>query len=355
MQNEILEALNLLNIDKGITLEYMVKKISKAISIACKSAYGVEQSEPLVKFDAESGKLVVKIDKLVVENVQKPDFEVCFEEAKEINPEVVIGDFVKVPLDPKKFGRIAAQVARNVIRQGIQEGERDLITKQLRDCEGKIVTAQVVRISPQKKIIILKIGECEALLPKAENHLVPKIREGDYLKVYILRVESGESSPRIIISRACPEFVKKLFETEVPEIADETVQIKAIAREAGLRTKIAVESSMPEVEPVGACIGPGGSRIKEISNELGEEKVDVIRYYGDFEKFIESAIAPASVVSVEKISEEESNLILYRVTVPDNQISLAIGARGLNVRLASKLTGCKIDLKPESGYYDEKN
>ncbi|MDR1241128.1 MAG: transcription termination factor NusA [Oscillospiraceae bacterium] len=353
MSNDLLNALSALNKDKGISIDYMAEKIARAVSVTCKNMYNLEDDEPLVNFDINTGELTVKIVKSVVESVEISALQIDLSEAKNIDPEAEIGGTVEVSLDTKQFGRIAAQTARNIIRQGIHDGERELITKRLQGYEGEIVSSQVARINPRTGAIVLRIGECETSLPRSENNLVPGIKEGDYLKVYIIRVGAGERSPWISVSRSCPEFLKKLFETEIPEILDGVVSIKSIAREACSRSKIAVDSSDSAVDPVGACIGSHGSRIKEIAKELGDERIDIVRYYEDLEQFAESAISPAKAVSSALLPKKEGEQLSCCVTVPDNQISLAIGSKGQNVRLASKLTGLKIDLRPESGYYGE--
>ncbi|MDR2074447.1 MAG: transcription termination factor NusA [Oscillospiraceae bacterium] len=351
MEIDFLGALKNLNEDKGVSMEFMMGKISKAISTACKNSYGNEN----VVVDFVDKNFVVKMVKTVVE-APSDGTEISIDDAREIQPCAEVGQEVLIPLDPKQFGRIAAQTARNIIRQGIRDSERDQVVDSLRCNEGQVVSAQILRITPKTGAVILKIGDAETVLPRSECAFAGELIEGNFIKVYVLRVEARGNSPWLNVSRSCLEFVKKLFESEIPEIADGTVEIKAIAREAGFRTKVAVISSNPGVDPVGSCIGPHGLRIKEINKELGNERIDVVQFHEEPEKFIESALAPAKVISIETVTPavgETRNAC--RVTVPDSQVSLAIGVKGQNVRLASRLTGWKIDLAPESGYIEDEN
>ena len=257
---------------------------------------------------------------------------------------------VNVQLDTKQFGRIAAQTARNIIRQGIRDGERGQMLQEFQSKHQELVTATVERVDPRTGAATLKIGKSEALLTRNEQVGTDDLHEGDLIKVYVVDVKETERGPRAIISRTHPDLVKRLFETEVPEIYDGTVEIKAVSREAGSRTKLAVLSHNPDVDAVGACIGARGARVSSIVNELGGEKIDIVEYSEDPQKFIASALSPAQVLSVEP-AEDGSHAC--RVTVPDNQLSLAIGNKGQNARLAARLTGWKIDIKPESGFYGE--
>ena len=253
-------------------------------------------------------------------------------------------------LDTKQFGRIAAQTARNIIRQGIRDGERGQMMQEFQSKQQELVTAVVERIDPETGAATLRFGKAEAVLPRKEQVGDENLREGDHIKVYVVSVKESEKGPRAIISRTHPDLVKRLFETEVPEIYDGTVEIKAVAREAGSRTKLAVISHNPDVDAVGACIGARGARVSNIVTELGGEKIDIVEYSDEPEKFIASALSPAEVLSVE-VAQDGSHAC--RVTVPDGQLSLAIGNKGQNARLAAHLTGWKIDIKPESGFYGE--
>ncbi|MCL2311770.1 MAG: transcription termination factor NusA [Firmicutes bacterium] len=350
MSSDVLGALTDINLEKGVSADYMKEKILKAIYAMCRNVYGVD--DPIVNLDSNSGNLTVKFRKKVVEKVDDEQVQVSMKDALTIDPSAKLGDILDVELDTKQFGRIAAQTARSVIKQGIREGEKEATLKKLSSYENEIITAQVVKINWKTGFVILVFGKIEAFFPRNEK-IPADLREGQFLKVYILKIETTSSSVYLLVSRSCPEFIKKLFESEVPEIADGTVVIKAIAREVGFRTKIAVFSNDPNVEAVGACIGNRGSRIELILEELAGEKIDIIKYHEDLSKFVEAAVAPASVVSVEDIKIEGERKRECSVVVNKDQLSLAIGAKGQNVRLASKLTFCKINLIPENVHYGE--
>ena len=253
-------------------------------------------------------------------------------------------------LDPKQFCRIAVQVARNTIRQGIRDGEKSQVLVEFQSKVQEIVSAQVERVDPKTGNATIRIGKAEAVLPRGEQVAGEVIHEGDTIKVYVADVKNTEKGPRVIISRTHPDFVKRLFEKEVPEIYDGIVEIKSVSREAGSRTKIAVFSRDENVDPRGACIGPRGVRVGAIVNELAGEKIDVVEYSEDPVKFIAAALSPAEVVKVEVDPNGEK---VCKATVPDSQLSLAIGNKGQNARLAAKLTGWKIDIRPESGFFGE--
>ncbi len=348
MNNEVFEALGLLEKERGIPVDFMLDRIKKAIVTACKNSYGNEDC--VVDMDPAKGTFDVFLRKTVVEDITEPGKEILVEKAREIVPSAAPGEVVAVQLNTKEFGRIAAQTARNIIRQGIRDGERGQMMQEFQSKHQELVTAKVERIDPRTGAATLLIGKAEAVLPKSEQVGDEQIHEGDHIKVYVVDVKETEKGPRAMISRIHPDLVKRLFETEVPEIYDGTVEIKAVAREAGSRTKIAVQSHNPDVDPVGACIGARGARVSNIVNELGGEKVDIVEYNEDPTKFIASALSPADVVSV--IPAEDGSRVC-RVTVPDSQLSLAIGNKGQNARLAAKLTGWKIDIKPESGFFGE--
>ena len=345
---ELFIALNLLEKEKGIPVDFMVDKIKKAIATACKNNYGNEDVE--IDLDASTGRFDVYLKKEVRDEVENPDREILLEAAKEIDPMAEVGGFVGIKLDTKQFGRVAAQTARNIIRQGIRDSERGQMMQEFQSKHQELVSGLVERIDPRTGAISLKIGKAEAVLPKNEQIGGENVKEGDYIKVYVVDVRETEKGPKAIISRTHPDLVKRMFETEVPEIYDGTVEIKAVSREAGSRTKLAVLSHNPDVDAVGACIGTRGSRVSEIVEELGCEKIDIVEYSDDPKQFIAAALSPANVLSVE-VAEDGSRSC--KVTVPDNQLSLAIGNKGQNARLAAKLTGWKIDIKPESGFYGE--
>ena len=348
MSNEIFDALSLLEKERGIPVDFMKDKIKKAILTACKNSYG--NDDATIDVNPETGAFEVRLKMVAVDDVYEPGREIVLEKAREIDPTVGVGDDVYVTLNTKKFGRIAAQTARNIIRQGIRDGERGQMMQEFQSKHQELVSALVERIDPRTGAATLRIGKAEAVLPKSEQVGDEVIREGDHIKVYVVDVRETEKGPRAMISRTHPDLVKRLFETEVPEIYDGTVEIKSVSREAGSRTKLAVLSHNPDVDAVGACIGTRGARVSNIVEELGGEKIDIVEYDEDPAKFIAAALSPATVLSV-TVAEDGSHSC--RVTVPDSQLSLAIGNRGQNVRLAAKLTGWKIDIKPESGFFGE--
>ena len=348
---ELFEALRMFEKEKDIPMDYMLQQIEKAIVIACKNYY--EGNENVVfKVDPEKNTFDVKLVKTIVDEVENPNYEVTLEQAQQINKrkKCAVGDEVEVPLDPKKLGRIAVSSARNVIRQGITTGEKGRALLEFQSKLGEIVTATVERIDPKSGIATIKIGKSEAMLPKNEQIGLENLREGDRVKVFISDVKDNEKGPHAFISRTHPGLVKRMFEQEVPEIYDGIVEIKSVAREAGSRTKMAVVSSNPDVDAIGACIGPKGARVNSIVNELGGEKIDIIEYSEEPEKYISSALSPADVVKVEIVDADKKSC---KATVPDGQLARAIGNKVQNARRAARLTGWKIDIRPESGFYGE--
>ncbi|MFU0832070.1 MAG: Transcription termination/antitermination protein NusA [Oscillospiraceae bacterium] len=347
MNSEIFDALNLLEKERGISVDFMIDRIKKAIVTACKNSYG--NDDCVVNMDQAKGLFEVYLRKTaVVEDIKDKGKEITLEKAREIDPTAAPGDKIPVPLDTKEFGRIAAQTARNIIRQGIRDGERDRMLQEFESKNKEMVSALVEQVDPRSGAATLTIGKAEAVLPKSEQVPGETLREGDHIKVYVADVKETDKGPRAIISRIHPDLVKRLFEAEVPEIYDGTVEIKAVSREAGSRTKLAVYSHDPNVDAVGSCIGAKGMRVNRIVEELGGEKIDIVQYSEDPKQFIASALSPASVVDVVP-AEDGSHAC--RVAVPDDQLSLAIGNKGQNARLAARLTGWKIDIKPESGFY----
>ncbi|MDL2232609.1 transcription termination factor NusA [Ruminococcaceae bacterium OttesenSCG-928-L11] len=349
MNTEFFEALALLEKEKGIPMEYLLEKIKNAIAIAVKrDGEGTEES--IVEIDPETGRFYVAFRKTVVEEVEDPSNEILLDQARHIDSKAMLGSVIEIPMETKKFGRIAAQAAKHVIRQGIREGERDQLLHEYQSREQDIVTATVMRVDERKGNVTLEIGKSEAILPKSEQLPGEVFRDGEKIRVYVVDVMAGEKGPRLMISRTHPGLVKRLFEMQVPEIYDGTVEIKSISREAGSRTKIAVWSKDENVDAQGACIGPKGSRVSDIVDELGGEKIDVVKYSDDPREFIAEALSPAQVLDVEIESEDARSC---KVTVPDQQLSLAIGNKGQNARLAARLTGWKIDIRPESGFFGE--
>ncbi len=348
---DLFEALRMFEKEKDIPMEYMLQQIKKAIEIACKNYYGGNENV-IFKAVPEKNSFDVKLVKTVVEEVEDPNFEITVEEAEKINKRKIyrVGDEAEIPLDPKKLGRIAVSAARNVIRQGIRAGEKGQTLIEFQSKLGEIVTAQIERIDPKSGIATIKIGKSEAMLPKNEQVGCDNLKEGDLIKVYIADVKDNERGPHAIISRSHPGFVRRMFEQQVPEIFDGIVEIKSVSREAGSRTKMAVLSNNPDVDAIGACIGTRGARVNAIVEELGGEKIDIIEYSEEPEKYISAALSPATVCKVEIIDAESKSC---KATVPDGQLSLAIGNKGQNARLAARLTGWRIDIRPESGFYGE--
>ena len=364
---ELFEALRMFEKEKNIPMDYMLQQIQKAIVTACKnntkSASKDNTKEPTptekgnenVVFKIDPGKNLfdVKLVKTVVDEVLSPDFEISLADAEKVTKRkrIELGEEIQVPLDPKQLGRIAVSSARSVIRQGIRAGEKDQTLLEFQSKLGEIVTATVERIDPKSGAATIRIGKSEAVLPKAEQLGYENLVEGDHIKVYISKIdETGSKGPHAFISRTHPGFVRRLFEQEVPEIYDGIVEIKSVSREAGSRTKMAVTSSNPDVDAIGACIGPKGARVNSIVSELGGEKIDIINYSEDPVKYISAALSPAEVIKVEIVDEEKKSC---KATVPDHQLSLAIGNKGQNARLAARLTGWRIDIRPESGFYGE--
>lgn len=348
---ELFEALSLFEKEKGISSEYMLQHIEKAISVACKNYYGGNENV-VFKIDPEKNTFDARLIKTVVEEVSDPNFEVTVEEASKIGKKkkYEAGDEVEVPIDPKRLGWTSVSSARNVIRQGIRAGEKGRTLIEFQSKLGELVTAQVERIDPKSGVATIRIGKSEAMLPKSEQIGYDNLSEGDLIRVYIADVKDNERGPHAIISRTHPGLVKRLFEQEVPEIFDGVVEIKSVSREAGSRTKIAVASNNPDVDAIGACIGARGARVNKIVEELGGEKIDIIEYSDEPEKYISAALSPASVCGVEIVDADAKSC---RATVPDGQLSLAIGNKGQNARLAARLTGWRIDIRPESGFYGE--
>ena len=347
---EFFEALKLLEKEKGITGDYLLEKIRAAIIIAVKRDFGGKENIAVI-MDPATNEFSVSLFKRVVEEVEDPDEEMLPEEAAKYTKKPLVGETVEIKLETKQFGRIAAQTAKHVIRQGIREAERNQQLSEIQSRAHDIVQATVTRVDTEKGIVALDLGKGgEAVLPRNEQVPGEVYTEGETLQVYIVDVVSTERGPRVMISRTHPGLVKRLFELEVPEIFDGTVEVKAISREAGARTKMAVWSKDPNVNPVSACIGEHGARVAAVVEKLGGEKIDIVKWSEDISEFISAALSPAKVVKVELLPGETRSC---RVTVPDQQLSLAIGNKGQNARLCARLTGYNIDIRPESGYYGE--
>ena len=353
MASEMIKALEDLEKEKGIQKEYMLDRISQALVAAYKALYKRDpQSAPLdnvfVHIDEETGAITMHAVKTVVEEVLNAAAEMSLEEAKAYSKDPQLGDEIRIDVKTKDFGRIATSTAKQVIIQGIREAERGMIADEYASKEHEILTAVVTRMDPRYGSAILELTgkreHTEAVLTASEQIAGETINEGDRIRVYVVEVRRGGKGPQIMLSRTHPGLVKRLFELEVPEIADGTVTVQSMAREAGSRTKIAVWSSDENVDPIGACVGPKGGRVAAVVNELKGEKIDIIKYSEDPELYVAAALSPAEVISVEMLEEGRS----CRVVVPDSQLSLAIGKEGQNARLAAKLTGYKIDIKPAS-------
>ena len=341
----------MLEAERGLPADYLLEKIKNAIVIAVKKDYDVEDENVLVEIDPAAGKFNVTLLKAIVEDVEDPRTQISLEDALAKRRTSKVGDMFSIPLRTKDFGRIAAQTAKHVIRQGLKEAERSQMYAEMQSKAHEIVPAVVTNIDPVKGVVTVELGKGgTAVLPRNEQVPGEQLREGQHIQVYVVDVMEGDRGPRMMISRTHPGLVKRMFEMEVPEIFDGTVEVKAISREAGARTKMAVWSKDANVDPVGACIGQRGQRVAKIVEELGGEKIDIVRWSEDPAEFISAALSPANVVGVEILEGETKSC---RVTVPDHQLSLAIGNKGQNARLCARLTGYNIDIRPESGYYGE--
>jgi len=350
---ELYEVLKLIEKEKGISAEYMITQIKRAIRLACKKTYNSMDEDILINMEEDTGLFEVFLNKEVVEEVTDSRKQIQLDEARKISAAARIGDKVGIRLDTKEFGRIAAQKAKNIIRQGIRDSEKGQALAEYQSKMQDIVTVTVEHIEKNEEgepgDVTVRLGKSPAVLPKKEQVPNEVIKENDRIKVYVVDIKNDGKEPHAIISRTHPGFVKKLFETEVPEIFDGTIEIKYVSREAGSRTKIAVYSKDENVDAVGACIGPKGQRVTAIVEALNGEKIDIVEYSDDPQKFISAALSPAEVIRVD-VNEEQK---MSTAVVPDDQLSLAIGKNGQNVRLAAKLTGWKIDINPQSGFYGE--
>lgn len=342
---ELIDALNNISKEKGIDKEIIFEAIESSLVSACKKNFGTSQNIK-VDINRETGDVKVYAQKEIVEDVYDAFLEISLEEAQEIDPGYNYGDIVDIEITPKNFGRISAQTAKQVVVQKFREAEREKLYNEYIAKEREIDTAIVQRVDSRRNNVIVSLGKIDAILPVNEQIPNEEYKFNDRIKVYILEVKQTTKGPQITVSRTHYELVKRLFELEVPEIFDGTVEIKNISREAGSRTKMAVYSKNPNVDAVGSCVGPNGSRVGVIVNELNGEKIDIINWSEDPKKFISEALNPSEVIAVE-VSEDE-NEQSAKVVVPDNQLSLAIGKEGQNVRLAARLTGRKIDIKSES-------
>lgn len=341
MNTEFIEALEELEREKGIAMDVLIEALEAALISAYKRNFGSLQNVR-VHIDRETGDIKVFARKTVVEKVEDDRSEITLEDARARDARYELEDIVEIEVTPRDFGRIAAQTAKQVVVQRIREAERGIIFEEFSSREGDIVTGIVQR--QDQKNVYIDLGKTEAILAPTEQIPGEDYRHGDRIKTYIVEVRKTTKGPQILVSRTHPGLLKRLFELEVPEIHDGTVELKSVAREAGARSKIAVYSKDENVDPVGACVGPKGMRVQTIVSELKGEKIDIVKWSQDPAKFVANALSPAKVVSV-VIYEDDK---IARVVVPDYQLSLAIGKEGQNARLAAKLTGWKIDIKSES-------
>ena len=341
MNGDFIEALRAIEKEKDIPLEVLIETVESALVTAYKKNFATVGD---VKVRVQSSKAGFKVfcEKMVVEEVTNPHAEMDLNEARDIDPDVTVGDFIELEVTPEDFGRIAAQTAKQVVMQRIREAERDQIFDEYSEKVGEVVTGIVQR--REQRNVFVNIGKIEALLPASEQVPTEPYRFNDRIKVYILEVRRTPKGPQVIISRTHPSLIRRLFELEVPEIHDGIVTLKSVAREAGSRSKIAVSSSEEKVDPVGACVGHRGSRVQAVVNELYDEKIDIVRWHEEPPRFIGESLSPAKVLSVEVKDETKSAFVI----VPDNQLSLAIGKAGQNVRLAARLTGWRIDIRSEA-------
>ncbi len=349
---EFFAAISMIEKEKGIPKSYMLDKITQALLSAYKRDNEGVQDNVYIEANENTGDVKMFLKKDVVETVDNPATELSLDEARAKLPTAQIGDVIRSEIKPRNFGRIAAQTARQVIIQGMREAEHSMVYDEFTSKEHEMLVGTVTRIDPRNGAVSVRIGSgsevIDAYLSPSEQVRTESLHEGDRINVYVVEVRRTNRGPQILISRTHPGLVKRLFEREVPEIYDGTVEIRSIAREAGSRTKIAVWSEDSNVDPIGACVGPKGARVNSVTNELKDEKIDIIQYNDDPVIYVAAALSPADVISVKTIDDGKN----CQVVVPDDQLSLAIGKEGQNARLAAKLTGLKIDIKPESAAHE---
>ena len=342
--SEFFEAVRLLSKEKNVSESALLEGIQRAIVTAVKRDYN-NKDIVFCEIDEQDKKIRVFVRKNVVGEITDPDEDITVEQAQRFKKNAVAGDIIEIELETKKVSRIAAEKGKHILRQAIREAEHGQIREEFQNKNQEIVTAKVSKIDPITLDTFVEIGKISERLMRSEQLPTDNFKEGDLIKVYVADVKDATKGPRATISRTHPGLVRRLLESEVPEIFDGTVEIKAVSREAGSRSKIAVYSADENIDPVGACIGQRGARVNKIVDLLGGEKLDIVKYSDDPAEFVAAALAPADVISVTILSEEEHSC---RVVVPNNQLSLAIGNKGQNARLAAKLTGWKIDINPET-------
>jgi len=341
MNSELITMLDLLEREKGIKRDVLVEAISTSILAASKKSFTSGTRELRIEINPQSGAIRAMAKLIVAEKISSAHDEILLSKARAIKADAQLGEEIEVEVTPRDFGRIAAQAARQAINQRLRQIEREMIYDEFKDRAGEIVTGTVRRF--ERSDVIVDLGKFEGVMPSRERVLTEEYNVGDRLRAYVVAVESGNRGPEIILSRSHPNFVRRLFELEVSEIADRTVELKVLAREAGFRTKVAVHSADPKVDPVGACVGMRGARVKNIVRELNNEKVDIIRWDADPLKFVSAALKPANIKS---ITADEGKKII-QVLVPKEDLSIAIGRKGQNARLTAKMCGWEVDIQED--------
>lgn len=341
MNADFLDALRQIEREKEIPLEVLLSAIESALETAYKKNYATT-GDIRVRVSSSKGGFHVYCEKDVVDTVVNEHTDITIEDARQYDPDVKVGDTIEIEVTPENFGRIAAQTAKQVVVQRIREAERERVYEEFGDRVGEVITCTVSR--REQRNVFVNLGKIEALLPPAEQVPSEPYRFNDRLKVYVLEVRRTPKGPQVVVSRTHPSLIRRLFEFEVPEIAEGIVEIKSVAREPGARTKVAVSSNDEKVDAMGACVGHRGARVQSVVNELYGEKIDIVRWNENIEKFIGEALSPAKSISVKCDDENKTALVI----MPDSQLSLAIGKSGQNVRLAARLTGWRIDIRSES-------
>ena len=340
MNSDLISGLDYFEREKGIRREVLIEAVQNALLSASKKAIGPAR-ELRIDIDGKTGEIRALANLMVVETVQNSHDEISQQKARAIKPDAVVGDVVEVEVTPKNFGRIAAQTAKQAMMQRIRQAEKEMVYDEFKDRAGEIVSGTVRRF--ERSDVIVDLGRFEAVMPSRERVQTEDYNIGDRVRAYVVAVENGPRGPEIVLSRSHPNFVRRLFETEVSEIADRTVEIRGIAREAGYRTKIAVYSANEKIDPVGACVGMKGSRVKNIVRELNNEKVDIIRFSTDPKEFVLEALKPAKIKTVSLDTQKKS----INIRVDEDQLSLAIGKRGQNARLTARLLGWEINIEKD--------
>ncbi|NWF78103.1 MAG: transcription termination/antitermination protein NusA [Chloroflexi bacterium] len=348
MKTELKAAITQLSAERNLPKEVVLAALESALASAYKKDMSALDQDVVVKVDPDAGEINFYIHKVVVESVTNPNREISIDEARKLRATAQVGDVVNIECTPRNIGRIAAQAAKQVVLQRLREAERRIIYEEFTDKEGKLVTGTIQFIEPKR--IYVRLNRTEAIFPLGEQVPNEHYYRGQRLKFYLLEIAQGGKEPQIIVSRSHPNLIRRLFELEIPEVHNGIVELKAIAREAGHRSKVAVATTQENVDAVGCCLGPRGIRLQSIINELNGEKIDVIQWHADPAVFISNALSPAQVANI-KIDEEKN---AATVVVPDKQLSLAIGKEGQNARLAAKLTGWRIDIKSVSAIEAEK-